>query len=163
MSPSLFQMTEKEDIRNLVNAYLKETECFLVDVKLSPGKLTVAIDKPEGVKLDECASLTRYLLNHFEPSGFLESHEVEVGSPGMDAPLLVPQQYERRIGKELRVLRVDGMELKGILQKVQPDGIEVVETVSRKENKKKIITEVVHAIPFENIKEAKLIINYKFK
>jgi ribosome maturation factor RimP len=53
-------MTEKEDIRNLVKEYLKETECFLVDVKLSPGKLTVAIDKPEGVKLEECALLTRF-------------------------------------------------------------------------------------------------------
>ncbi len=33
---------------------------------------------------------------------------------------MVPQQYERRIGKELRVLRVDGIELKGILQEVHP-------------------------------------------
>lgn len=156
-------MTEKEDIRNLISEYLKETECFLVDVKLPPGKLTVSIDKPSGVTLEECTALTRFLLNHFETTGFLENHEVEVGSPGMDSPLLVPQQYQRRIGKELRILSADGKELKGILQEVNSAGIEILESVSRKENKKKMITEVLHSIPFSTIKEAKLIINYKFK
>lgn len=162
-SPLLFQMTEKENIRSLVEAYLKETECFLVDVKLSLGKLAVFIDKPSGVTLEECTGLTRHLLNHFENSTFLESHEVEVGSPGMDAPLVVPQQYQRRIGRELRVISAEGRELKGILQDVHDDGISLMETQSRKENKKKIITEVLHRIPFAGIKEAKLIINYKFK
>ncbi len=156
-------MIEKEEIRTLVNAYLKGTDCFLVDIKLSPGKLTVSIDKPSGVTLDECTKLTRYLLDHFEETGFLEHHEVEVGSPGMEAPLVVPQQYERRIGKELKIVGTDGRELKGVLQEVNTDGISVMESVSRKENKKKIVTEVLHRIPFANIKEAKLIINYKFK
>ena len=156
-------MVVKEDIRGLVQTYLQESDCFLVDVKLSTNKLSVSIDKMEGVTLDECSALTRFILNHFEESGFLEKHEVEVGSPGMDSPLLVPQQYQRRIGKELRVVMVDGIELKGILQRVAEDGIELLETKSRKENKKKIITEVEHKIAFADIKEAKLIINYKFK
>ncbi len=147
----------------MVNAYLNGTDCFLVDIRLSPGKLGVAIDTPSGVTLDECTALTRFLLNHFGPTGFLESHEVEVGSPGMDAPLVVPQQYQRRIGKELRIVLTDGKEVKGILQEVYPDGIQVKETLTRKENKKKVTTEVVHQIPFSGVKEAKLIINYKFK
>lgn len=156
-------MIAKEDIRQLVETYLEGSECFLVDVKLSINKLGISIDKPTGVTLDECSALTRFILNHFEASGFLEKHEVEVGSPGMDSPLLVPQQYLRRIGKEIRILKADGMELKGILQRVETEGVELLETKSKKENKKKIITEVEHKIPFADIKEAKLIINYKFK
>ncbi|MBL7922680.1 MAG: hypothetical protein JNL88_00635 [Bacteroidia bacterium] len=156
-------MTEKENIKTLVESFLAGTECFLVDVKLSPGKLAVFIDKPSGVTLDECSALTRKLLDHYEDSPFLESHEVEVGSPGMESPLVVPQQYQRRLGRELRVLSNTGQEMKGVLEEVLPDGIALKETVSRKENKKKIISEVLHRIAFADIKEAKLIINYKFK
>lgn len=156
-------MIQKEEIVNLVKSFLSGTDCFLVDVKLSPGKLTVAIDKPTGVTIEECTALSRHILQHFETDGFLESHEVEVGSPGMDAPLVVPQQYLRRIGKELRVFDIHGKELKGILKEVSDDGISLLETQSKKENKKKILTEVMHDIPFASIREAKLIVNYKFK
>lgn len=156
-------MIEKENIKSMVEAFLAPTDCFLVEVKLSPSRLAVAIDKPTGVTLDECTALTRHLLQQLEETGFLEQHEVEVGSPGMEEPLRVPQQYQRRLGKEMRVIRVDGKEVKGILQQVLPDGIELRETITRKENKKKVITEAMHNIPFLEIKEAKLVINYKFK
>lgn len=156
-------MIEKENIKQIVEAFLASTECFLVEVKLSPTRLAVSIDKPTGVTLDECTALTRHLLNQLEETGFLEKHEVEVGSPGMEEPLRVPQQYQRRVGKELRVLGVDGREVKGILQQVLADGIELKEIITRKENKKKVITEAMHTISFADIKEAKLIINYKFK
>jgi len=146
-----------------VKGFLSGTDCFLVDVKLSPSKLAVFIDKPQGVTLDECSALTRQLLHHFEPTGFLEKHEVEVGSPGMDAPLMVPQQYKRRIGRELKVIGKDGMETKGVLDEVHDDGITVRAMITRKEAKKKIVTEEMHRIPFHDIKEAKLVINFKFK
>ena len=156
-------MIEKEHIIKLVEGHLAGSDCFLVEVKLSPARLAVSIDKPSGVTLDECTSLTRFLLSELEPTGFLEKHEVEVGSPGMEEPLKVPQQYQRRLGKELKIVGVGGKELKGILQQVLPDAIELKETLTRKENKKKIVTEEIHLIPFSEIKEAKLIINYKFK
>lgn len=156
-------MISKEQIRGLVEERLAGTDCFLVDVKLSPGKLMVAVDKPTGITIEECSALSRALLDHFEGTGFLETHEVEVGSPGMDAPLLVPQQYRRRIGRELRVFDTVGQELQGILKQVDDDGIELLESKSRKENKKKIITETLHRIPFSTIREAKLILNFKLK
>ncbi|MFN8155224.1 MAG: hypothetical protein U0Y08_13105 [Bacteroidia bacterium] len=156
-------MIEKENIINLVEEFLAPTECFLVEVKLSPNKLAVAIDKPAGVTLDECTALTRHLLGQLEETGFLEKHEVEVGSPGMEEPLKVPQQYQRRLGKELRIIGVDGREVKGILQQVMDHAIELKEIITRKENKKKIVTEEIRVIPFSEIKEAKLVINYKFK
>ena len=158
-----FIMTEKEDIKKLIEAYLQGSDCFLVEVKLSPGKLAVAVDKPSGITLDECTALPRHLLDHFEETGFLDQHEVEVGSPGMDSPLMVPQQYHRRIGKELRLRLVDGREMKGVLEAVEESGIVLKEALTKKENKKKIVTEELHNISFADIKEAKLIINFKFK
>lgn len=153
---------DKQQIKSLIEQHIAGTEAFLVEVKLSPNRLTVAIDKPQGITLDECTGLTRFLLNELEPTGFLEKHEVEVGSPGMDSPLVVPQQYLRRIGREMKVINAEGKELKGTLLSADENGIELKEIVSRKENKKKIISEVVHTLPYSNIREAKLVINLKF-
>src|SRR5688572_18392518 len=117
-------MTDKDQIRGLVNKHLEGTDQFLVDIKLSPSKLAVLIDKPEGITLEECTSLTRHLLNELETSGFLETHDVEVGSPGMDSPLVVPQQYLRRIGKEMKVRTVDGIEMNAVLVNAGPESAE---------------------------------------
>jgi ribosome maturation factor RimP len=156
-------MIDKAQIKQLIDEHIAGTDQFLVDIKLSINKLNVSIDKPQGILLDECTALSRKLIDFLEPTGFLETHEVEVGSPGMDSPLMVPQQYLRRIGRELKLINSEGIEIKGILESANQNGIQLKETVSRKENKKKIITEVVHEISFENIREAKLILNFKFK
>jgi ribosome maturation factor RimP len=155
-------MADKAEIKALIEQHIAGTDQFLVDIKLSPNRLAVFIDKPEGVKLDECSSLCRFLLNTFETTGFLESHEVEVGSPGMDTPLVVPQQYFRRIGREMKVVNQEGKEMTGVLVSADENGIELKETITRKELKKKITSEEMHKLTYADIREAKLIINFKF-
>jgi ribosome maturation factor RimP len=163
-SPLLLNtMTEKEQIRALIEQHIAGTNQFLVDIKLSVSKLSVSIDKPEGITLDECSSLTRFLLEQLETSGFLETHDVEVGSPGMDSPLLVPQQYLRRIGREMKVRTVEGKEMNAILVSAGPSSAEFKETVITRENKKKITSEVLHTLPYDQIREAKLVLNFKLK
>lgn len=156
-------MTDKQQIRQLVDDKLRGTEQFLVDIKLSPGRLAVFIDKPSGISLDECTAMTRYLLEQLEPTGFLESHDVEVGSPGMDSPMMVPQQYLRRIGREIRVFTADKREIKGILEHADDNGIRLKEQVSRRENKQKIMSEVEHTLTYADIREARLMLNFKLK
>lgn len=163
-SPLLFyRMSEVSHIQSLVEEKLRGTDQFLVEIKLSPTRLAVYIDKPSGITLDECTALTRYLLEELEPGGFLEKHDVEVGSPGMDSPLRVPQQYQRRIGQPMRIRTTDGREMTGVLQSANADAAEFKETLSRRENKKKITSEVIHTLPYESIREAKLVINFKLK
>ena len=153
----------KEEIRGMAEKMIAETDQFIVDVKLSPSKLAVFIDKPSGITLDECASLNRRLQESLEPKGFLESHDVEVSSPGMDMPLMVPQQYFRRIGSEIAVTTIDGQLLKGILKSAGETGIQLNVVTEKKVNKKKERTETLHDIPYNTIKESKLILNLKFK
>ena len=161
-SPLLFyRMSEVAHIQSLIEEKLKGTDQFLVEIKLSPTRLAVSIDKPAGITLDECTALTRYLLDQLEPGGFLEKHDVEVGSPGMDTPLRVPQQYLRRVGQPMRIRTTDGREMTGVLQAADEKAAEFKETVSRRENKKKIISEVIHTLPYESIREAKLVLNFK--
>ncbi len=156
-------MIGKEQIKSWVEQHISNSEQFLVDVKLSPGRLAVFVDKPSGITLEECTSLSRYLINKLEPEGFMESHEIEVSSPGMDTPLLVPQQYKRRIGRELRVFDKMGKEVKGVLQTADDNGFELLEKEVKKEKKVKIETEHVHKFAYADVRETKLIVNFKTK
>ncbi|MEP7263082.1 MAG: hypothetical protein ABI772_01215 [Bacteroidota bacterium] len=154
---------EKEEIRSKIEEHLKGTDQFLVDLKIAPSRLAVFIDKPAGITLDECASLNRFLSTALEDSGFLEKHEVEVSSPGMDMPLVVPQQYLRRIGKEVKLVLKNGMECKGILQAADDSEFEILAVTERKENKKKIRTEAIQKFAYQDVKETKLLFNFNLK
>jgi ribosome maturation factor RimP len=156
-------MELKERVEGIVNEWIKGGECFLVEVKTSPSRVAVAIDKPAGVSLQECASLSRTITDTLDPEGVWESHELEVSSPGMDQPLKVYQQYLRRIGREVRVITREGREHKGKLQSANETGFELLEITSRKENKKKVETETLHRFTYDQIKETKLILSFKIK
>lgn len=154
-------MTGKEQIKKLVEEHIQNTDQFLVDVKLSPGRLAVFIDKPSGITLDECSSLSRFLMNQLDGEGFTESHEIEVSSPGMDSPLIVPQQYQRRIGLELRVFDKEGKEHSGVLQSADEKEFELSEKL--KDKKTKTETERVHKFAYDDVRETKLVVNFKTK
>lgn len=156
-------MIGKEQIKSLVEQHISNSDQFLVDIKLSPGRLAVFIDKPTGITLEECTSLSRFLIDTLDAEGFTESHEIEVSSPGMDTPLLVPQQYLRRIGKELRVFDKQNKEIKGVLQTADDKGFELLEKQTKKENKTKVELERVHKFAYGDVRETKLIVNFKTK
>ncbi|MFM7079678.1 MAG: ribosome assembly cofactor RimP [Bacteroidota bacterium] len=155
------QLTEQ--IESIISEWLIGTDRFLVEVKVSPTKITVFIDKPNGITLAECAELSKLITSHLESDGVWETHELEVSSPGMDQPLRVYQQYLRRIGRQARVITKEGREHKGVIRAADQSGFELVETISKKENKTKTVTEVNSRFGYDNIKETKLILSFKNK
>jgi ribosome maturation factor RimP len=159
MSPFLLTMIDKTEIIKLIDSQLNGTDIFLVEAKISPGKISISIDKPAGITINECIALNRYLTAQLEATGILETHELEVSSPGMDQPLKVLQQYQRRLGKQVRIITTGGIQHEGKLLDAKPEGIEIVKTHTNKVNRKKETTEEHLSIPFETIKETKLIIN----
>jgi len=78
-------MIDKVKIENLVKEFISGTELFLVAVKVSSaGKITILADKKEGITIDECVSISRFIeknLNRDE-----EDYELMVSSPGLDMP-----------------------------------------------------------------------------
>ena len=156
-------MIDKGKIKEFVLQQINGTDQFLVDIKLSFGKLSVFVDKPAGITLEECGLISRSLFNYLDEQGFTEKHEIEVSSPGMDSPLMVPQQYLRRVGRELRVFDKTGVEIKGILKSADSAGFEILEKKTVKENKTKTETEHVHKFHYDDIRETKLIVNFKTK
>ena len=110
-------MIDKNVVKSLAEEWLKDKEYFLVDVEVTPDdRIVVEIDHADGVWIEDCADLSRYIesrLNRDE-----EDYELEVGSAGLGQPFKVPQQYVNCIGKEVEVLTADGKKVRGILKSV---------------------------------------------
>lgn len=164
MSPLSFEQIEMDNVKHiqeLVEEKLKEVGGFLVDVKIQPNKkILVHVDKEEGIKISDCVAISRYLESNLENSGLLESHELEVSSPGLDQPLKVLKQYQKYTGKKIQVVTSDGIEKKGNLLSVNNEGIELNEIIIKKENKKRIEETINKFIPFNQIKETKIVVSF---
>lgn len=154
-------MINAERIESIVNEWNTGSDRFLVEVRTSPSRVVVFVDKPTGVTLEECAALSKHISHLLEPEGVWEHCELEVSSPGMDQPLRVLQQYLRRIGREVRVITKDGREHNGTLQGADEDGIDLLEVITEMENKKRVRKEIMSRIALKDIKETKLKLSFK--
>lgn len=86
------------------------------------GLLQVVIDRPDapqGVSLQDCENVTRQLQVALQVEG-LEYRRLEVGSPGLDRPLLKPEHFRRFVGARVEVVLLEKLggrkKFRGILQ-----------------------------------------------
>lgn len=148
------------EIREIVGSKLAGTDCFIVDIKVRPGKITVLLDKPTGIKIEECAEVNRDLLSKLEGKDVLNDYGIEVSSPGMDEPLKVLPQYHRRIGKQVSVITKDGLRREGILKSADENEVVIEETVSVRDNGKKSALIHDRRIPMSEVKETKVVFRF---
>ena len=124
-------MINKETVKTIVSEWLQDKEYFLVDVDVTTDdRILVEIDHKEGVWIEDCAELSRYIEEHLNRDE--EDYELEVGSAGLGQPFKVVQQYINCIGEEVEVLQKDGKKVSGILKSVEEPNF----VVTVKEKKK---------------------------
>jgi ribosome maturation factor RimP len=122
----------------------------LVDFETSPrGRLMrVFIDSPNGITVDDCATVSNQLTRIFEVEN-VEYDRLEVSSPGLDRPLRKPADFERFAGQEVQVrIRMpiaNQRNFAGVLQGLKDD---VVTLETEKGSME---------IPFEEIEKARLV------
>ena len=155
-------MIDRDVVKNLVNEWLEDTEYFLVDIQISPdNKIVVEIDHADGVWIEDCVELSKYIEDRLDRDK--EDFELEVGSAGLGQPFKVPQQYINFVGKEVEVLDADGRKTKGVLKEV--DGNRFVVTTKEKvtpEGKKRpVLTDVDKAFEMDKVKYTKYLISFK--
>jgi ribosome maturation factor RimP len=80
----------------------------LVDVELGGGGgrqiLRLFIDKPGGVSLDDCTSVSRAVSAALDVEDPLQGgYDLEVSSPGLDRPLRTPEHFQKFLGSRVRV------------------------------------------------------------
>jgi ribosome maturation factor RimP len=155
-------MIDKNVVKKLVDEWLQDKEYFLVDIQISQDdRIVVEIDHADGVWIEDCAELSKYIEEHLDREE--EDFELEVGSAGLGQPFKVEQQYLNNIGKEVEVLTAEGKKIQGVLKSV--DGNDFVVTVNEKvkvEGKKRPVKmDVDHTFHMDNIKYTKYLISFK--
>ena len=155
-------MIDKNVVKKLVDEWLQDQEYFLVDIEISPdNRIVVEIDHADGVWIEDCVALSRYIEERLSRDD--EDYELEVGSAGIGQPFKVPQQYINFVGKEVEVLDADGIKVKGILKAVDGNDFTVgVEEKVKVEGKKRPVKmEVDHVYQMDKVKYTKYIISFK--
>lgn len=155
-------MIDKNTVKNIVEEWLSDKDYFLVDIEISTeNKIVVEIDHADGVWIEDCVSLSKYIEDHLNRDK--EDFELEVGSAGLGQPFKVREQYLCFIGKEVEVLNEDGKKVKGTLKSV--DGNDFVVSVNEKvtvEGKKRPQKmDVDYCFQMDKVKYTKYLINFK--
>lgn len=154
-------MIDKNVVKKLVEEWLQDKEYFLVSIEIGPDdRIVVEIDHADGVWIEDCVALSKYIEDHLNRDE--EDYELEVGSAGLGQPFKVPQQYINFIGKEVEVLDADGKKVKGILKAVEGNDFTVgVEEKVKVEGKKRPVKqEVDHVYQMDKVKYTKYIISF---
>ena len=155
-------MIENDIVYQLVREGLAGTDCFIVDVQVKPGNvIIVEIDNKEGVDIDRCVSLHRFIESHLDRD--IEDYELEVGSAGITSPFKVIEQYQKNIGNEVEVLTKAGMKLNGILKSVSDDKfvVTIIKKVKTETSKRKVEVEEDLTFGYDEIKYTKYLIRFK--
>ena len=155
-------MIEKKTVCQIVEEWLEGKDYFLVEVTVSPDdKIVVEIDHAEGVWIEDCVELSRFIelkLNREE-----EDYELEVGSAGIGQPFKVLQQYYIHIGQEVEVVTRDGRKLAGILKDADEEKftVGVEKKVKLEGSKRPKLIEEDETFTYEQIKYTKYLISFK--
>jgi ribosome maturation factor RimP len=155
-------MIEKKTVSQIVEEWLEGKDYFLVEVTVSPDdKIVVEIDHAEGVWIEDCVELSRFIeskLNREE-----EDYELEVGSAGIGQPFKVLQQYYNHIGNDVEVLTKEGRKLTGVLKEADEEKfvVAVQKKVKPEGAKRPKLVEEDETFRYDEIKYTKYLISFK--
>ena len=155
-------MINKDTVRSIVEEWLDGKEYFLVDIEISPDdRIVVEIDHADGVWIEDCVELSRFIEDHLSRDE--EDYELEVGSAGLGQPFKVAQQYHCFVGKDVEVLDADGKKYKGVLKAVEGNDFTVtVQEKQKVEGKKRPqLVDTDHTFQMDKVNYTKYLINFK--
>ena len=155
-------MINKETIQTLTEEWLKDNDYFLVDINFGDDdRIVIEIDHADGVWIEDCAALSRFLQERLGDE--LGDYELEVGSAGLGQPFKVVQQYVNHIGDTVEVLELDGKKVQGVLKSVEGTSFTVtVQEKQKQEGKKRpVLVEVDKTYAMDGVKYAKYLLAFK--
>jgi ribosome maturation factor RimP len=148
-------MITENIIRQLVEEKIEGSNIFIVSVKVLPSnRIKVFVDAVEGLNVKDCVAISRHVEGSLDREQ--QDFELEVSSPGLTEPFQHPLQYQKNVGRSVKVTTNDGNSVKGELLKFENNAI----IVQPEKKKKKEQAEPVN-IPLTEIKEAKTVISFK--
>ncbi len=104
MSPLFIKsMTFKEKVSTvLAECLLEKPSIFLIELVITDAfKVIVNVDGDEGVALQDCIDVSRYMDAHLDREE--QDYSLEVASVGVGSPLKLVRQYKKNVGRTLIV------------------------------------------------------------
>jgi ribosome maturation factor RimP len=144
-------MGKKEDISDAVTPALSALGFYLEDVTItSAGRrsmLTIIVDGDTHLSLDQVTSATKAIGEIVESIQSLGEtpFTLEVTSPGLDRPLTKPRHWRKNIDRLVKIVLLDGKEIKGRIKAASENSATVDE----------------NEIKFSDIKRASLEVEFK--
>lgn len=152
---------EEKVAKLLEEALENRPELFLISMEIRPGNnIRIIIDGDESVSIEDCIEISRAIEHNLDREA--EDFSLEVLSAGVSEPLQMKRQYDKNLGRDLKV-KTEGETFKGTLAAVAEDSV-TLQWKAREPKPvgkgKQTVTKEV-AIPFEDIVEAKVLIKFK--
>jgi ribosome maturation factor RimP len=149
-------------IRKLIAEKIEGTEYYILSLNIGPGNnIVVELENSGPVSISDCVDISRQIEHNLDRES--EDFALQVSSPGIDKPLRDYRQYIKNVGRDLKIMLARGEEIEGTLKAATQEGIEL--HTARKERvegkKKKEIIEETLKMGYHEIKQAKIIINFK--
>ena len=144
-------MGKKEEISAAITPALSDLGFYLEDITItSAGRrsmLTVIVDGDTHLSLDQVTVATKAISEIVENIQSLGQapFTLEVTSPGLDRPLTKPRHWRKNIDRLVKIVLLDGKEIKGRVK----DAAEISATVDEQ------------VVKFSDIKRATLEIEFK--
>jgi len=140
----------------LEEALVENDSLFLVEIKFSENnKINIIVDGDAGVNLKECIRISRHIEHSLDREE--EDFSLEVSSPDIAAPLKNVRQYNKNVGRILKV-KTEKEKFEGTLVEVKDKTI-FLEWKAREPKpigKGKVTVTKKVTIAFEEIKETKV-------
>lgn len=117
--------------------------------------LSIFVDKPEGITLNDTADLTEVispLLDQIKPDPFPEQYFLEVTSPGLERPLKTKEAIEGAVGKYIHVNLYKAVEKQKVFEGTLVRFEEDVLTIKYMDKMRKKTV----AIPYNLVSKARL-------
>jgi ribosome maturation factor RimP len=117
------------EIEQLARKITESEGLELMDLEYKTGQsrslLRIFIDKNGGVTLHDCENVSRQLSAVLDVNDLVKgAYVLEVSSPGVDRPLRTDHDYQRSVGRTVRIsYEEDGkiLQIMGLLKNIDPD------------------------------------------
>ncbi len=157
-------MIDVKKIKALVDEWLATKDYFFVDATVTEdGRIAVEIDHKDGVWIDDCCDLSRFIESHLDRDE--EDFELEVGSAGIGQPFKVLRQYVNAVGKNVETMPTGqgGKKITGVLTDADEAGFTIRYKERQKvEGKKRPVqVEVDKRFGYDEVKWTKAVIDFK--
>jgi ribosome maturation factor RimP len=154
-------MRLEERIRQLIDEKLADRpDLFIVEIKVVNNSVSVLLDGDNGIGIHDCALVSRNLGFHLEEENLIDlAYNLEVGSPGLDTPLVLERQFQKNVGRLLEIKLLDGKNAQGALLSYNTESLTIMEELKEKGKKKIKLTE--KTIQKSEITEVKVGVSFK--